>query len=310
MQKMTFGIALALLVTTANLPAADMQVIGNRVNLRTRPDLQAEVVGQVNRGDQLAVRSISGDWAEVAPPASIEFWVHSDFIEGGEVTPPRLNVRAGPSINYSVVAVIERGFQVQQTGSYGEWLSIRPPDAASVWITRDLLEPLTPDGAALMAPTSSPIGKGAQPLPEEPVVQQPIAPPVEPVETQPVAEMPVMEPAPEPSVVMPEPVVPEPVVQRPAPPPPRDLPLIPLEGQGEWVELSGVLRPAGFFFGRPSRYRLTTSEGHAIKTICFVRGEANQMESLLGRSLQINGYQYWVQGARHPVLVPEQIFLQ
>jgi hypothetical protein len=62
--------------------------------------------------------------------------------------------------------------------------------------------------------------------------------------------------------------------------------------------------------GRPSRYRLTRSQGHTHETVCYVKGNEAQLQSLLGKSLMIKGREYWVQGVRHPVLVPEQIILR
>lgn len=262
--------------------ANEVRVIGNRVNLRAKPDLQTEVVGQVNRGDRLTVKSMTDEWVEVAPPSSIQFWVHSDFIDGDEVAPPRLNVRAGPGINYSVVAVIERGQRVRPTGEFAEWLSIEPPSAASIWITRELVEEIRPPPVRPVIPP--------RPRPEP----TPMPPPRE---TPPREPPPRAEPAP-------------PVVHRPAPEPPRDLDLIPLEGQGEQVERAGTLRPAGFVFGRPSRYRLTRQRGHSVETLCYVKGNEAQLQSLLGHDLVITGHEYWVQGARYPVLVPEQIVLK
>ena len=268
--------SVSLAALTGVEAADEARVIGNRVNLRARPDLQAEVVGQVNRGDRLTVKSMTEEWVEIAPPSAIEFWVHRDFIDENEVASPRLNVRAGPGINYSVVTTLERGDRVTPTGEFTEWLSIEPPPSASIWITRDLVEPIIPEPPPRPAP----------------------------------APRPTPEPKPEPPPPEPKPAPPPPVVHRPPPAPPRDLDLIPLEGQGEHVERTGTLRPAGFVFGRPSRYRLTRSRGHRIETICYVKGNEAQLQSLLGHQLVIHGYEYWVQGARYPVLVPDQIVLQ
>jgi hypothetical protein len=41
--------------------------------------------------------------------------------------------------------------------------------------------------------------------------------------------------------------------------------------------------------------------------ICYVRGNNVQMNSLLGRRLLIRGREYWVQGAKYPVVIPDEI---
>jgi len=88
---------------------------------------------------------------------------------------------------------------------------------------------------------------------------------------------------------------------------PEDLKLIPLEGQGKMVQREGVLRLAGFVFGRPSRYRLVRQEGNRIETLCYVRGNNAQLSTFTGRRLLVRGREYWVQGVRDPVVIPEQI---
>lgn len=268
-------ICIALCVLAGGVWADDVRVIGNNVNLRARPDLQAEVVGQVDRGTILQRKSDTDAWVEVIPPDHIEFWVHRDFIETGEVAAPRLNVRSGPGINYSVVTTIERGTRVREREQFSDWIGIDAPAGASVWITSDLVEPFGP------APTPQP----------EPAPLPPPAPEPEPIQ----------QPEPEPAT---------PVVERAPAPPPRELDLIPLAGQGEQVIREGVLRPAGFVFGRPSRYRLTRQRGHTIETICYIKGNKAQIQSLLGHDLKIEGREYWVQGARYPVLIPEKIVLK
>jgi SH3-like domain-containing protein len=264
-------------------PAAETaRVIGNRVNLRARPDLRAEVLGQAERNDVFTVKSIGPEWVEIEPPDAVEAWVHGEFVEAGEVIAPQLNVRSGPGINHTVINQLERGDRVTTRDSFAEWISIAPPDGSSVWIARDFVEILRPDPPP-------------PPPPPPPVIEPPPPPPPPP-------------PVPEPEPL--RPVPPAPVVERPVPPPPVDLKLIPLEGQGALVERAGVLRPAGFFFGRPSRYRLTRERGHTIETICYVKGNEPQLQSLLGQHLVVTGREYWVQGARHSVLLPDQIILQ
>ncbi len=269
-------IALGVAGLLLGAEAAEVRVTGNRVNLRARPDTRAEVVAQVNYGDVLTRRSERDEWVEVAAPAEIELWLHSDFLDDATVTASRLNVRAGPGINYPVLSQVQRGDVVDILRSFEEWVSIAPPADASLWISARWVEAVQPP------PVVTP-----EPRPE---------PPREP------------EPEPEPEPVRPAPP-PQPVVERKTPPPPEELDLIPLDGQGEFVELTGTLRPAVFVFGRPSRYRLTQTRGHIIETICYVKGNDAQLQSLLGHEIRIEGHKYWVQGARYPVLTPQQIIL-
>ena len=53
-------------------------------------------------------------WAKIALPASAHVWVCAKYIDAtnNTVLPKKLNLRAGPGENYSVLGVIERGTPV------------------------------------------------------------------------------------------------------------------------------------------------------------------------------------------------------
>ncbi len=286
--KTLLTVYLVLFAMTSSLLADQVRVAGTRVNLRAQAGLDAEVVGQVERGELLTSVSSHDEWVEVLPPPHVVFWVHGDFIEDGLVIGSRLNVRSGPGVNYAILATLERGDSITARDTFAEWVSIAPPSDATLWIASDLVLPVRPE------PPPEPV------VEEAPRRQEVVRTPT-PVE-RPDRDLRPVEPAPRPAVL-------PPVVERTPPPPPEDLQLIPLDGQGERVEREGVLRPAGFVFGRPSRYRLTRSRGHLIETTAYVRGNEAQLQSLLGHDVRIEGVEYWVQGARYPVLVPEQIIL-
>ncbi len=284
MMKIGLIVLLSLFVVMRST-AEEMRVVGSRVNLRARPDTHAEIVGQVERGDLVVAKSMTDLWVEIVPPAGTEFWVHGDFVENNVVVGSRLNVRAGPGVNFAVVALLERGDPIEPVGEFTDWISIRPPPGASIWIAKDYVESVAPVATEGSQPEVAAEAEDMEPA----ALADPILPP---------------EPTPVPPAA-----VAAPVVERPPPEPPTDLVLIPLAGQGEAVQVEGVLRPAGFVFGRPSRYRLTHQRGNSIETLAYVRGNQSQLQSLLGHTLRIDGHRYWVQGARHPVIVPEKMVL-
>ena len=103
-----------------------------------------------------------------------------------------------------------------------------------------------------------------------------------------------------------------------APPPQLKLPpglearkLVYTEEQGKPVEYPGVLRPAGFVWRRPSRFRLVryTDVGNPV-TVCFVLGNEGQLKSVIGEQIVLFGRKYWVQGVREPVVAAERIVRQ
>ncbi|HMO51402.1 MAG TPA: SH3 domain-containing protein [Kiritimatiellia bacterium] len=278
---------------------ADTQILArvnaDRVNLRARPDQQSETVSQVGIGDALAVRSIQDAWIEIVPPESVDFWVHREFIVDDIVVVNRLNVRSGAGINYNVVGSYSRGETIKRRGSFGEWLKVSAPSDASLWVSRDLVELIYP-------PVPAPAPEAAPPVPPpamEGVAASSLAPP--PPESA-LAPDEAEEPAP--AFVFDVPA--EPV--RPSIPPPSDLRLIPLDGQGREVQREGLLkRSPTLLFNAPGSHRLVKREGNKLITTAYLRGNAAQLNALIDRHLLIRGREYWVEDVKAPVIVIETI---
>lgn len=55
--------------------------------------------------------------------------------------PERLNVRISPNLRASVATVLPRGSHVKILGKKGEWLCIRLPRSAPVWMAKSMLSP-------------------------------------------------------------------------------------------------------------------------------------------------------------------------
>lgn len=283
------AIWLGLAGLTLGQTETKVKVIGQRVNLRAKADPQAEVVGQLANGDILTAKSFQDEWVEILPPNSIDVWIHRDFIKDGIITGNKVYVRAGPGINFSVVGNLTRGDQVTPKGEFTEWVKIEPTQGCSLWINRSYIEVLQPE---------KPKPVVAAPVRAEPV--KPIAPPPPHVIAASVTGAPAVQ------VVAPI-VAPVAAATNAAPAVPPDMDLIPLPGQGRSVQREGVLKLAGFIIGRPSRYRLVRYEGNRIEPICYIRGNNEQLGEFLGQRLLIRGREYWVQGVRYPVVIPDQI---
>jgi len=259
-----------------------VRVTGQRVNLRAKADLNAEVVGQMSDGDILTAKSFPGEWVEVVPPPGIDLWVHGDFIRDNRVAAKKLHVRGGPGINYSVVGELHRGDTIVRRGDFGEWLKIEPPSGSSLWVNRalvELLQPEKPKMPAVSTAAKSRVSVKKSASSDSVVVSRASARTQAEHKTAGSDEVEA----------------------------PDGLKLIPLAGQGKQVQREGVLRIVGFIIGRPSRYRLVRQRGTRFETICYVRGNSRQLRSFVGQKLLIRGREYWVKGVDYPVVIPDQI---
>jgi uncharacterized protein YraI len=121
------------------------------------------------RGEELVFLGKTNDWVAVQAPESLNFWVAGDYIQNGIVVPAKLNVRSGPSQNYTVVAVVMKDDSVSLRGEFNEWIKIAPPAGSRVWISEkyvEMIEPPKPEPVVEPEPEPEPIPVVVEPEPE------------------------------------------------------------------------------------------------------------------------------------------------
>lgn len=270
-------LATAMTVSAQTNTMNKVRVTGDRVSLRARPDLNGELLDRAMRGDEMICFEKTNGWLAVQAPDSLNFWVAQEYIVDGKVTPKKLNVRSGPSLNYNAIAVVGRGDVVEVRGEFppadevsdaaanvSKWYKIAPPSGARVWISEDYVE----------------------------VVEPPKPEPMVAVEPEPIAEK------------KPEPVVEKKPEAKKDELPPLMLVLDDTRPQGKEDRIPGILRRAN-----PGLYKLVLIVGDIEEPICLVRGRESQLEKMLNRSLLIEGKVYWAKDVDLPVLQPSKIHL-
>ena len=207
-----------------------VRITANSVNLRAKAQLTSEVLAQANYDDQLVAHEIGEEWVEVAAPPTVDLWVMKSFIQMPQNTigANRVNLRAGPSINYNIVDTLSLGDPVEPRGEeLQDWIKIAPPASVRVWVSRQFVEVLSEtsaeetdagsrnrNGSSLGHRDSSAIRSPGHRIP----------------------------PCPRLSFLPPSPLR-IPLDAKSPCPPPADLKLIPLEGQGRHTEVEGSCAP-------------------------------------------------------------------
>ena len=131
---------------TVALVSGTAEVTVSNLIVRGQAGLKGEVVAHVFKGDAVTVlnqinldKHAAGEpaqWAKIACPTNTHFWVNARFIDATNKTvlPKKLNLRAGPGENYSVIGVIERGAPVTEIITKGDWTQIEPPTNAYAFV--------------------------------------------------------------------------------------------------------------------------------------------------------------------------------
>ena len=143
------------------------------INVRGQAGLRGEVVAHLNQGDAVTVleqmnldKHKTGEpaqWAKIALPASTHAWVYAAFVDATNKTvlPKKLNLRAGPSENYSVLGVVERTTRDQHrqfgTAMYlkQEAVAAIPAPAATTPVPEP--QPMAPAPAQPVIDTNTPL---------------------------------------------------------------------------------------------------------------------------------------------------------
>ena len=196
----------ALHETTVALVPGPAEVAVANLNVRGQAGLKGEVVSHLSKGEAVTVLSqINLDkhqvgepaqWAKIALPASTHIWVNSQFIDGANKTvkPKKLNLRAGPGENYSVLGVIERGDAVKEITTKGAWTQIEPATNAYAFVAAMYLKQEASGSMATNVEPSTETEPVPMPTPTPVAEPQPIV--TEPTNVAPVAAVDTNAPAP------------------------------------------------------------------------------------------------------------------
>ena len=200
---------------TVTLSPGAAQVAVNNLNVRGQAGLKGEVIAHLNQGDVVTVISqlnldkhATGEpaqWAKIALPASTHVWVNTKYIDAANktVSAKKLNLRAGPGENFSVLGVVEQGTAVNVINTKGAWSEIEPPSSAYAFVAAMYLKQEASGNMAANPPASTETTPAPTPTPTPVPEAQPVVttPPATTAPTAPAETTPAPAPATTPVVI-------------------------------------------------------------------------------------------------------------
>jgi hypothetical protein len=209
------AVAFGAVVLTARAEESAV-VKKNRVNVRAKAVPTSEVITQLKKGETVIVleeitpkkrkRGEPATWAKIQLPPNTPVWVYGPYVETNNhtVNIKRLNLRAGPGENFSVIGRLERGTEVKEIRTDGNWMEIEAPTNAFAFVAAEMLEK-----TAAPVPPATELAANTNAAPAQP------APTVETVKPEPVPA-PAVETVP--PVATAQPATQQPAAPTPAPP--------------------------------------------------------------------------------------------
>ncbi len=189
---------------TVALTAGPATVMSQNLNVRGQAGLKGEVISHLKAGDTVnVIAQINLDkhtadepaqWAKISLPTETKVWVNTKYVDATTKTviARKLNLRAGPGENYSVLGMIEKGTPVTEVSEKGAWSQIETPTnafayvaamylkqeaAPAVEVTNAAPAQVETPVAAAVAPTTNTVAEAA------PIVTQPPVTSAAPVTT-------------------------------------------------------------------------------------------------------------------------------
>ena len=158
-----------------NLTPGLATIDADNVNYRGQAGLRGESLGQFHKGEVITVLSVitldkhaadePAHWAKIVLPAGTKVWVNKQFVDttGKKVAAKKLNLRAGPGENFSVLGTIEKGAAITEISKKGEWIEVSAPADAYAFVSANFLR----QGSAPVTtptPTTTPFNPGPDPV--------------------------------------------------------------------------------------------------------------------------------------------------
>ncbi len=164
-------------------------VQGDRINVRSQPSVDAEILATLKGGQEVEVLGeVSGtepgqSWSRVAMPQQVTVWVLAQLVnrKTSVVRSKELHYRAGPGRNYSVLGTLKSGDEVKVVREFDGWLQIEPPAGSVAFVASRLLAPVA--GSAVAPSPSRP--QAPEPSPEPSLTPVKTPPPIAAVPTVP-----------------------------------------------------------------------------------------------------------------------------
>ena len=136
---------LFLAALTCAIPAlADTVVIrGDRVNIRSQPSLDGEVLVWMKRGETLETQGSAKDgFTRIALPSKVAVWVYAPLVDRAahQIKAPEARLRVGPGRNYGELGVLKKGAALTEIRESDGWLQVEPPAGLSAYVGSQFIE--------------------------------------------------------------------------------------------------------------------------------------------------------------------------
>ena len=138
-----------LLIFSANLHAQEVEpfdgvIVGKSVRIRAGANENYEELIRLNEGDRVKVVEKAYTWYKIQLPPGAKSYVSSKYIisvddKNGMISGDRVNVRAGASVNSSVITQLGQGDKIVILEKLPDWYKIQPVENSYGWVKEEFI---------------------------------------------------------------------------------------------------------------------------------------------------------------------------
>ncbi len=118
------------------------KVIGKKVRMRVSPDLDSQVVRELDKNELVIINGQSGDFFSVQPPKDIKTYIFRSFVLDDIVEGSRVNVRISPDRDAPIVGHLNTGTVINGKicEENSKWIEIPPPETTNFYVAKEFIE--------------------------------------------------------------------------------------------------------------------------------------------------------------------------
>jgi uncharacterized protein YgiM (DUF1202 family) len=120
------------------------EITADRVNVRSGPHLNFEIIYTCNRGDKIIIIGEQYDWYKIKLPESAILYISKEFIDNKNntfiVKADDVNIRAGTGLEYNIVGQLLKGDKIDIITETGAWYGIKAPKGCFGWIYKKYIK--------------------------------------------------------------------------------------------------------------------------------------------------------------------------
>ncbi len=144
LKRVTIAVIFFLGIESSSYSVTYKQVAVEYLYLRAGPNKNFEILKRLKRGDILKSVGSKYGWTQVILPSDVGVYVHRELvsIDGGQaiVVKNRVNLRAKPSLNSTVLGQVNKGEILKVVKIESQWVKVQPPPDLTGWVKSEYLK--------------------------------------------------------------------------------------------------------------------------------------------------------------------------